>query len=339
MPSLASDPPEALIRHREAIERELQAALELDDSPLAPPSRYVMGWQDAEGRIMATGGKRIRPALVLTAAELFGGSVDEAMPGAVAVELIHNFSLVHDEIQDQDDVRHGRPTAYTIWGPGQAINLGDFIYGRAIRSLAAPGGDPDRRVRALDALMRAVERMIGGQWRDISFESRESVSVDEYLEMVEGKTGVLLGAALEVGAILGGAGEHESATMGRWGTRLGLAFQAVDDYLGIWGDQSLTGKTTTGDIARKKKSLPIVHGMNDTTAGPLIRRAFAEDRQVAEYDAIVEALESSGADTLCRDMARRFAAEADAIAATLELDDESRETLRAVGDYFCARQF
>ena len=339
MPSLATDPPGALTRHREAIEDALQAALSLDGSPLAAPARYVMGWQNAEGRPMFTGGKRIRPALVLVAADLFGGSMEDTMPGAVAVELIHNFSLVHDEIQDQDDVRHGRPTAYTIWGPGQAINLGDFIYGRAIRALSAPGGDAGRRLRALDALMRAVEGMIGGQWRDISFEAREHVSVDEYLEMVEGKTGVLLGAALEMGAILGGANESESATMGRWGTRLGLAFQAVDDYLGIWGDQSLTGKTTTGDIARKKKSLPIVHGMNDPAAGPLMRRAFAEDRQVREYDAIVSALERSGADALCRDMARRFAQEADTIAATLELDEPARETLRAVGDYFCAREF
>jgi geranylgeranyl diphosphate synthase type I len=127
--------------------------------------------------------------------------------------------------------------------------------------------------------------------------------------------------------------------MGRWGTRLGLAFQAVDDYLGIWGDQGLTGKTTTGDIARKKKTLPIIHGMNDPEAGPLIRRAFAEDRQVEEYARIVERLGTAGADALCRDMARRFADEADAIAATLELEEASMETLRAVGNYFCQREF
>jgi geranylgeranyl diphosphate synthase type I len=339
VPSLASEIPAVLTRHRDAIERALEAALALDDSPLAAPARYVMGWQDTAGRPMTTGGKRIRPALVVASAELFGGTLQEALPGAVAVELIHNFSLVHDEIQDEDDVRHGRPTAYTIWGPGQAINLGDFLYGRAIRTLTAPGGVADRRLRALDVLMRGVEGMIGGQWRDISFEARESVGVDEYLEMVEGKTGVLLGASLEIGAILGGAPAHEAAVMGRWGTRLGLAFQAVDDYLGIWGDAELTGKTTTGDIARKKKTLPIVHAMNDPAAGPVIRRAFAEDRQVEAHDAIVAALDACGAGTLCRDMARRFALEADQIAASLEFDDAARETLRAVGDYFCQRDF
>jgi geranylgeranyl diphosphate synthase type I len=339
MPSLGTTLPGALTVHRDRIEAALQAALAVDGNPLVRPARYVMGWEDAEGRPMTTGGKRIRPALVLTAAGLFGGSPDEALPGAVAIELIHNFSLVHDEIQDEDDVRHGRPTAYTIWGPGQAINLGDFIYGRAIQALTGGAGDPARRLRALDVLMRAVEGMIAGQWRDISFESRESVAVEEYLQMVEGKTGVLLGASLEIGAILAGAAPGDAATMGRWGTRLGLAFQAIDDYLGIWGDAGLTGKTTTGDIARKKKSLPIVHGMNDAVAGPLMRKAFAEDRQVEQYDAIVRALESCGADQLCRDMARRFATEADEIVSTLEFDDAARATLREVGDYFCVRDF
>jgi geranylgeranyl diphosphate synthase type I len=181
--------------------------------------------------------------------------------------------------------------------------------------------------------------MIGGQWRDISFEEREQVTVDEYLQMVEGKTGVLLGAALEMGAILGGASAHESALMGRWGTRLGLAFQAIDDYLGIWGDEALTGKTTTGDIARKKKTLPIIHGLSDPGAGPLIRRAFATNRQVEQLEEIVRALEAAGADRLCSDLARRFADEAEALASGLAVGPGGREMLRAVGDYFCSRTF
>ncbi len=339
MPSLSPLLPDVLSRHRNAVEAALQAALEPDGLPLTAAARYVMGWEDAEGRPMATGGKRIRPALTLVAAELFGGNVVDALPGAVAIELIHNFSLVHDEIQDQDDVRHGRPTAYTIWGPGQAINLGDFMYSRAIRALTSGHGDHGRRMRALDVLIRAVEGMIGGQWRDIAFEARDSIAEDEYLEMVRGKTGVLLGAAIEMGAILGGASEEHSATMGRWGVQLGLAFQMVDDWLGIWGDQSLTGKTTTGDIARKKKSLPIVHGINDPDGGALIRRAFAAGRQVEEYDAIVRALETAGADRLCREMARKFAGEADALVAHLPLGEGGRGTLRAVADYFCDRDF
>ncbi len=339
MASLSASLPEVIARHRETVEAALRAALALDDSPLTGPARYVMGWQAADGTPMESGGKRIRPALTIVAAGIFGGSASDALPGAVAVELIHNFSLVHDEIQDQDDVRHGRPTAYTVWGPGQAINLGDFMYGRALQALTHGDGEVGRRMAALDVLLRAVEGMIGGQWRDIAFEEREAVSVDEYLGMVEGKTGVLLGAALEMGAILGGAPREQSALMGRWGTRLGLAFQAIDDYLGIWGDEALTGKTTTGDIARKKKTLPIIHGLNDPEAGAVIRRAFATDRQVEELPAIVAALEVAGAHTLCSELARQYADEAETMAAGLEVDANGRDMLRAIGDYFCSRTF
>lgn len=331
--------PEVIVRHREAVERALQDALAMDASPLAGPARYVMGWEDADGRPMTPGGKRIRPALALVAAGLFSDEPHAGMPAAVAIELIHNFSLVHDEIQDHDDVRHGRPTAYTVWGAGQAINLGDFLYGRAIRALSESAAEPARCVRAMAVLMRAVEGMIAGQWRDISFESREQVTVDEYIQMIEGKTGVLLGASLEMGAILGGACADDAATLGRWGTRLGLAFQAIDDYLGIWGDEALTGKTTTGDIARRKKTLPIIHAMAQPGTGDALREIYGAGAQMERYDDVVAALERAGADSLCRDMALGFANEAEALVTTLELDDVSRNTLRSVGEYFCHRNF
>lgn len=339
MASLGSGVPEVIARHRPAIEAALEEWLASDGVPLTRPARYVMGWEDETGRRTESGGKRIRPALAMVGAEIAGGRAEDGLPGAIALELIHNFSLVHDEIQDEDDVRHGRPTAYTIWGPGQAINLGDFMFGRALQALTRDTANAERRVRALDVLLHAIEGMIAGQWRDIEFESREAVSVDEYLAMVEGKTGVLLGSSVELGAILGGARDADAAVLGRWGTRLGLAFQAVDDYLGIWGDEALTGKTTTGDIARKKKTLPIVHGLSDPDAGALIRRTFAANEQLERQSEIVAALEACGADDLCREMARRFAGEAESLAGTLRLSPESRATLGAVADYFCDRDF
>ena len=339
MASLGSGLPEVIVRHRDAIEQALKDALAIDASPLAGPARYVMGWEDADGQPLESGGKRIRPALALVAAGIFTQDARAGMPAAVAIELIHNFSLVHDEIQDHDDVRHGRPTAYTVWGAGQAINLGDFMYGRAIRALSESDAEPVRCVRAMAVLMRAVEGMIAGQWRDISFEERTGVTVDEYIEMIQGKTGVLLGASLEMGAILGGATKSEAETLGRWGTRLGLAFQAVDDYLGIWGDEALTGKTTTGDIARRKKTLPIIHAMSQPAASSVIRTIYGDGTQMERYGEVVAALEAAGSDALCRDMARRFADEASEMVETLELDDNSRETLRSVGEYFCQRDF
>jgi geranylgeranyl diphosphate synthase, type I len=330
--------PPVLARHRDAIEQALQAALHGADSPLVPPGRYVMGWETLDGGSAVTGGKRIRPALTVAAAEVFGGTLADALPGAVAIELIHNFSLVHDEIQDQDDVRHGRPTAYTVWGPGQAINLGDFLYSRAIRALTGGEGDVTRRMAALEVLMKAIEGMIAGQWRDISFEQRDTVTVDEYLEMVEGKTGVLLGAALQMGAILGGASPTHSAVIGQWGVKLGLAFQAIDDYLGIWGDAAVTGKTTSGDIARKKKTLPIVHALGDLGTGAIIRSIFAADRQIEEHDRIAAAIEWAGGAKICKEVARKYADEADVLLASIVLGDEAA-ALRSVGEYFVDRSF
>ncbi len=337
MPSFASTLPNVIARHRDAIEDALAAAIASDGSDVVAAARYVMGWEDAGGRPAESGGKRIRPALALIACEAFGGAPADAMPGAVAIEIVHNFSLVHDEIQDRDDVRHGRPTAYTVWGEGQAINLGDFLFARAFQALTRSATPPGRLIEAVECLLRAVEGMIRGQWTDLAFERRDALTVDEYLVMAEGKTGVLLGAALEIGAILGGASRVDATTMGAWGRKLGLAFQAVDDYLGIWGQE--TGKPIGADILRKKKSLPVTFALNDAAAGPFIRASFEADRQAADLPRILELLEGCGADAVCRDIARRFADEASEIAATLELAPAARRQLQAVGEYFCSRDF
>ncbi|MFN0096773.1 MAG: polyprenyl synthetase family protein [Dehalococcoidia bacterium] len=337
MPSLSSSLPRVIAQHRDAVEGALQAALAPDGTAVTVAARYVMGWEDVDGRPMESGGKRIRPALALVAATAFGGTTGDAMPGAVAIELIHNFSLVHDEIQDRDDVRHNRPTAYTVWGEGQAINLGDFIFTRAFQALTEGQAGADRRVRAVSVLVAAVEGMIRGQWTDLAFEKRDTLSVEDYLTMAEGKTGVLLGASLEIGATLGGASHEDAAILGAWGRKLGLAFQAVDDWLGIWGTE--TGKPVGYDILRKKKSLPVTFALNDPSAARVIRDAFAADRQAEDLAAIMAAMEACGADGVCRETARRCAMEADALIAGLELTPTAREDLRAVGEYFCNRDF
>lgn len=330
---------EILGRYRDPIEAALRREFEGETSELGAAGRYVMGWEDADGAPLATGGKRIRPALCLFAAQAVGGDANGALPGAVAIELVHNFSLVHDEIQDEDRVRHSRPTMFARVGAGQAINVGDYLFTRAISALVRGEGGSERRMEALAVLNHAIERMIGGQWLDIAFESRNDVTVDEYLRMVAGKTGALLAAPLEIGAILAGAPAELSHALGEWGACVGAAFQAQDDYLGIWGDPDVTGKTNTGDIARKKKTLPIIHGMNDPVAGPIVRGAYALAAIGGdEIAGVVRALERAGSGAFCRERAKVQAAKADELLEGLPLPETTREQFRAIARYLVDRE-
>lgn len=329
--------PPSLVRHLDLIEDALKAAVGSGGTDLERLGRYVMGWEHTDGAPAVTGGKRMRPALCLLAAEVVGGDSRDALPGAVAVELVHNFSLVHDEIQDHDAERHHRPTAWALIGEAQAINVGNFLYTRAIAALTIEPGNPARRLAALRVLNRAISRMLEGQWQDIAFELRGHVSVDEYLEMVAGKTGALLGAPVEIGAILGGADSRVASELGRWGEQVGLAFQAHDDYLGTWGDPNITGKSATNDISRRKKSLPVVHALANPDAATIVRRAFADEEP--DVATVIAALELAGADELCRRQARRHADEAASVLAALDITDQARADLAAVADFIVARNF
>jgi geranylgeranyl diphosphate synthase type I len=342
MPGTQLSAPQILTRHREPLEQALRDAIGRDDSALIAAARYVMGWEDEQGASIDAGGKRIRPALCLFAAEAFGGATADAMPGAVAVELVHNFSLVHDEVQDHDAERHHRPTVWARLGEAQAINVGDFLYTRALRALTHGPGDTGRRMRALSILNDAIERMIAGQWEDIAFEQRDQVSVDEYLHMVAGKTGALLSAPLEMGAILAGASDSEAAALGTWGAHVGAAFQAQDDYLGIWGDPGETGKSNTNDIARRKKTLPVVHGAMQPDAAHVIAQAYAEPSvSDAAVTRVVAALEAAGSADYCRERARSQAKQADALLETLPFVADTpglRDQFRAIASYLVERQ-
>ncbi|MGB4862692.1 MAG: polyprenyl synthetase family protein [Tepidiformaceae bacterium] len=283
------------------------------------------------------GGKRIRPALCLFAAELFGADPNVAMPGAVAVELIHNFSLVHDEVQDHDAERHHRPTIWALKGEGQAINAGDFLIARALDALINGDGPSERRMAALSVLNGAMARMIAGQWDDISFESRTTVNPEEYLDMVRGKTGALLGAPLAMGALLAGASNDEATRLQEWGETVGLAFQVQDDYLGIWGDPNLTGKSNTNDIARKKKTLPVVHGLSSPGAPKLAALYEQETLDDDDVQAAVDVLEAVKSDAFTKAEGARLVSRANDLLADFELSLESLGHLRAVGAYLIDR--
>jgi len=298
-----------------------------------------MGWEDAQGRPSDAEGKRLRPLLCLLAAECVGGNANLAMPGAVAVELVHNFSLVHDDIQDHDSERHGRPTAWKLWGEAQAINLGDFLYARAFTAILTGSNPPATQARVLQVLTQAVEAMIRGQWADLSFEDQDETFQSDYMAMVEGKTGALLGAALEIGAVIGNAPLETATHIREWGRLIGKAFQVRDDILGIWGNPDHTGKANTGDISRRKKSLPIVLALADPRISPVVLETYAK-REVSEADVqrVLAALDAAELMGRCESVASTIAQEANRTLTSAGLPDESVANLRTIGDFLVNRE-
>jgi geranylgeranyl diphosphate synthase type I len=231
-----------------------------------PPSmrtiaEYHHGWRDEYGNpVLENGGKAIRPALVLLAAEAVGGTASSAVPAAVAVELIHNFSLLHDDVMDRDTTRRHRATAWTVFGVNAAILAGDALQALAVDVLAGSGHP--RALEAIRTLGDATVALLDGQAYDLDFETREDVRVPEVERMARGKTGALLGASTALGALYGDGTDEQVEAMRGYGTELGLAFQHVDDLLGIWGDPAVTGKAAHSDLVNRKKSLPVVRALN-----------------------------------------------------------------------------
>jgi len=262
------DAVEILGRAQSVMDSALRAAV----GTLPPRARHIagyhFGWWDRYGAAQAGGGgKAIRPALVLAAARAAaGGPVPGdgiGLPAAVAVELVHNFTLLHDDVIDDDTQRRGRETAWSVFGTADAILAGD-----ALQALAAALLAEDRGSAAAPAavrLNRCVIELCEGQSADVAFETRTDVTLAECLAMAQRKTGALLGCACAMGALYGGAEPAAVEALDSFGRRVGLAFQLIDDLLGIWGDPRVTGKSASADLAARKKSLPVVAALTSGT--------------------------------------------------------------------------
>ncbi|MDR0360539.1 MAG: polyprenyl synthetase family protein [bacterium] len=236
-------------------------------------SAYHMGWTDADGAPAQAGGKHVRSNLCLWTASAFGGHAEDALPAACALELTHNFTLVHDDVQDRDQTRRGRPTVWSVWGEAQAINAGDGLAALAFRTLlggaAGEGAGPplERRARAAQVLTDALLEVIDGQCQDLGLEGRPDTPPEAYLRMIEAKTGALLGASLEMGAVMADAPPEAARRAGRAGRLLGIAFQLRDDWLGVWGEPEETGKSRENDLTRRKLTYPVVAAYAAATPG------------------------------------------------------------------------
>ncbi|WP_239308539.1 MULTISPECIES: polyprenyl synthetase family protein [unclassified Frankia] len=265
--------PDAIERGRTLTVPALRAAVDRLHPRLRRVVAYHRGWIDAEGNPLAgSGGKLVRPALALLSAEAAGAAVEVGLPGAVAVELIHDFSLLHDDLMDGDTERRHRPTAWTVFGADGAILAGDALLGLATQVLLEVDGEVGRRAAVM--LGAGVQDLVRGQAEDLHFETRNDITVADTLTMEDGKTGALLSCSTAIGAVLAGAPARLVDGLAEFGSRLGTAFQLVDDLLGIWGDPAVTGKPVLSDLRSRKKSVPVVVALEAGGAEADELRAF-----------------------------------------------------------------
>jgi len=293
-----------------AIEEELKNQVARLNEPRTSPFydmlTYHMGWTGAGAGKHATG-KRIRPLMTLLACASFGASWQPALPAAAAIELAHNFSLAHDDVQDNSDLRRGRLTLWKIWGAPMAINAGDALFVLAQQAIEdlQKSYPPKVTLRAASIFNDVCLDLTRGQYLDMSYEKRNDLTVEDYRPMIGGKTSALLSACTQIGALLGGAKAAQQEAYRLFGYHLGMAFQIQDDILGVWGNEALTGKSAVSDLVEGKNTLPILYGVR--RGGDFARRwqqgkVSAEEagelaRQLASEGAKIYAEESAAQET------------------------------------------
>src|SRR5665213_461831 len=316
-----SSPP-ALDRLEAALER---AVARFDDgSATSAQIRYHFGFAE-EGRR----GKRLRSRLVLEVAEEEGGRVEDALAPACAVEIVHEFSLIHDDIEDGDRLRRGRETVWSRYGLAHGINAGDALCSVAYLTLLDGSTvTPERKLEMNRVLLAAHLAMCSGQGRDIAFEAEPRVTMEDYRAMIGGKTGALFGAACELGALAAGADAARAAAYARIGAAYGTAFQIEDDVLGAWGDSETTGKPCGADLAMRKWTFPVVWALAGPPSEPreTIAAAYARGGALtpAEVAATVAALDRLGAREAAHRASRSELAGAEAVAAERRIDRSGR---------------
>jgi geranylgeranyl diphosphate synthase, type I len=280
-----------------------------DTLPLHEMLNYHMGWT-GEGAGQDAGGKRIRPLLLLLVNASCGANWLHALPAAAAVELAHNFSLIHDDIQDNSPTRRGRPTLWKKWSARQAINAGDALF--VISNLAMLDLSRSHPTEAVIKSVRLFNdtclELTRGQFLDMTYEKRNDLTVQDYWGMIGGKTAALLSASTQIGAILSGADDAVIEQYRDFGRDLGLAFQVRDDILGIWGDEALTGKSAASDLVEGKNSLPILYGIS--RGKKFAQRWAASAIAPADVQVVAETLKDEGAYDFSRREAERLTAQA-----------------------------
>jgi geranylgeranyl diphosphate synthase, type I len=289
------------------------------------------------------GGKRIRPCLTLLAAEAVGGDPDKALPAAAALELLHTFTLVHDDIMDHDDQRRGRPTVHAIWGEEMGIIVGDTLYSSAFRALVdvrRKGVPSEQVLDALEVMVKANGELQEGQIMDMLFAMRDQVSEADYMTMVRKKTGALIEACVEIGGILGGGSKEQLAALHTFGLNCGIAFQIKDDVLDLTADRKEFGKPVGSDIRSGKRTLIIVHALehgSDKDREAILSALGKEKASEKKVASVIKLVEGLGSIAYADRKVVELMAEATKAVETLP-DTPARESLKALANYLVERR-
>lgn len=328
--------PSELTEARELVTPALRAAIDRLDEPTAKVCRYHFGWEDADGQATEGGGKTLRPALVLLSAQAAGAPSELGVPAGAAVELVHNFSLLHDDVMDGDVERRYRMTAWRLFGVPAAILAGDAMLTVAVDTVREQY-EPGRAVAVEDCMTTAVRRLIAGQSADVSFESRADVTLEECVRMERDKTSALLACASSIGAVAAGAPESMVRALDSFGEHLGLAFQMVDDLLGIWGAADVTGKPERSDLRSRKKSVPVLAAMESgTAAGDELRERYANERE-SDLDRLASLIEQAGGREWTSEQADTHVDSALACLHDIELPENTRAALELTARFVTER--
>ena len=331
-------------RYHPAIIGELRSVLAERTVPPFSLMRYHLGWEDEQGRpIEGRGGKLLRPALCLLCCEAVGGDWQRALPAAAALELLHNFTLIHDDVEDASPQRHGRSTLWKLRGEAQAINAGDGMFALAhvtLLRLADRGQPAERVVQTVRMLDEAALRLCEGQHLDLTYAARDTITQADYLEMIEGKTAALLAASCAIGALLAAGDAEAAGAFYEFGRRLGMAFQVRDDVLGVWGDVAETGKPVGADLREGKKSYPVVVALERSTAEQRadLRAALAGAASGGDVARACALLEGLGAREEGERAARSHAESAIASLDAVTLHADRRGELEALARFAAARR-
>ncbi len=336
-------------RYKGWIEEELVRAVpETAGDDVHLLMHYHLGWTERDGAPSATAssrGKALRPTLCLFACEAVASECGSALPAAAALELIHNFSLLHDDIQDHDLERRHQPTAWSLWGIPRALVAGNAMHSTgdlAVLRARQMGVPAEALLRVSEILTESYMAMIEGQCLDLEFEGRTDIAASEYLHMIACKTGALIRCGLEAGAVLANGDEAAVRAFAEFGEGVGRAFQIRDDYLGIWGDEATLGKATGNDIRRRKKSYPVVFALERADGAALndLQRIYGQDElEENDVERVLAVLDEVGARENAQALTESAAARALDALAPVSLPDWARSEAEELVDFLARREF